>query len=158
MKEIPGKEFTLFTMDGIQFGVLICWEVVFPDLFRQFVKNGANVMFNITNEGWFGDTAAPHQMAAINVFRAVENRIAIVRSANTGISCFIDPYGRITGRVLDHKGKDTFVRGHLTQAVPVVSAKTFYTQHGDLFAHGCIAIAIITLLLSMLRGSFRKKQ
>jgi apolipoprotein N-acyltransferase len=148
--EIPGREFTLFGLGGAKFGVLICWEIVFPELFAHFVKGGANFMLNITNEGWFGETAAPYQMASINVFRAVENRISVARAANTGISCFIDPYGRITGRV-QNSNKDIFVEGHLTQEIPVCNERTFYTLHGDVFAHAILIISVFLIALSLLR-------
>jgi len=148
--QIPGKEFSLFGIDGTQFGVLICWEIVFPELFRKFVKNGANFMINVTNEGWFGKTAAPYQMAAVNVFRAVENRIAVARAANTGISCFIDPYGRITDRVRSNN-TDIFVSGYLTREIPLTYERTFYTIHGDLFVYLVLSIAILVLALTVFR-------
>lgn len=147
----PGTEFTLFDISQKKFGVIICWEIVFPDLFRRFVKNGANFMLNITNEGWFGDTAAPYQMLAISVFRAVENRVSLTRSANTGISCFIDPLGRITGRVRN-TGKDIFVEGYLTQDVQLSKEKTFYTLYGDIFVYICIVISSIGIITALLRG------
>jgi apolipoprotein N-acyltransferase len=89
-------------------------------------------MINITNEGWFGDTAAPYQLAAVNVFRAVENRVYIARAANTGISCFIDPFGRIFGRV-NKNNRDTFVEGFLTEEIRLSHTRTFYTIYGDVF-------------------------
>lgn len=150
----PGKEFTLFDLEQAKFGVIICWEIVFPDLFRQFVKNGANFMINITNEGWFGDTAAPHQMVAISVFRAVENRVSLTRSANTGVSCFIDPLGRIAGRVTN-AGKDTFVKGFLTQDVQLSKEKTFYTLYGDIFMYICIVISSTGIIAAFMRGKSR---
>jgi apolipoprotein N-acyltransferase len=153
--EIPGQEYTLFNLKEAKFGVVICWEHVFADLFRTFVKNGADFMLNITNEGWFGDTAAPHQMLAISVFRAVENRCAIARAANTGVSCFIDPHGRITGRVQDNQKKDTFVEGYLTGEIPISNHKTFYTKHGEVFVYFCIAIAFLTVVISLARGKRR---
>jgi len=147
---IPGKKFTLFGIDGSKFGVLICWEIVFPELFREFVKNGANFMINVTNEGWFGKTAAPYQMAAVNVFRAVENRIAVARAANTGISCFIDPYGRITGRVKNND-TDIFVEGYLTQKIPLAYERTFYTINGDIFVYLVLSITILMIAITVLR-------
>ncbi|MCP4622481.1 MAG: apolipoprotein N-acyltransferase [bacterium] len=146
-----GKEITLFDINKENFGVIICWEIVFPDLFRQFVKNGADFMINITNEGWFGDTAAPYQMVAISVFRAVENRVSLTRSANTGVSCFIDPLGRITGRV-HNAGKDIFVKGFLTQDVELSKEKTFYTLYGDIFVYICIVISFISIIAALVRG------
>jgi len=153
--EIPGREFTLFDLENEKFGVLICWEVVFPDLFRTFVKNGAGFMLNITNEGWFGDTAAPHQMLAINVFRAVENRITLARAANTGISCFIDPTGRIYGRVEDRKGKATYVEGHLTREVNIYHEKTFYTRYGDVFVYCTLLVTGVLLIVTAFRPKNR---
>ena len=151
--EIPGKEFTLFRIGHANFGVLICWEIVFPELFRTFVKKGANFMINVTNEGWFGKTAAPYQMVAVNVFRAVENRIAVGRAANTGISCFIDPHGRVTGRVKNNN-EDIFVEGYLTQKIPLSHQKTFYTRYGDIFVYAILALTVF-LIAAMCFG--RKK-
>ncbi len=107
-------------------------------------------MLNITNEGWFGDTAAPYQMTAVNVLRAVENRIAIARAANTGISCFIDPYGRISGRVKNNS-KDIFVEGYLTKDIPLSRQKTFYTVYGDIFLYLVLITAVIMITLTVIR-------
>ena len=98
---VPGDTYTLFSIDGRQFGAVICWEIMFPDLFREFVKRGATVMVSATNESWFGPTAAPYQLLAMTTIRAAEHRVAIARAANTGLSAFIDPYGRITDLVRD---------------------------------------------------------
>ena len=108
-------------------------------------------MLNITNEGWFGDTAAPHQMLAINVFRAIENRVVLARAANTGISCFIDPTGHITGRVEDEKGKATFVQGYLTQEVNIYKGKTFYTCYGDVFVYTILVITGFLIAVAIMR-------
>jgi apolipoprotein N-acyltransferase len=148
--EHPGKEFTLFNLDGARFGTIICWENAFPDLFRQFVKNGANFMLNITNEGWFGETAAPYQFLAMCVFRSVENRISMARAANTGISCFIDPYGRITGRVWNNN-KDIFVDGYLTREIQLSEQKTFYTNYGEIFVYLTLAMSALFIGLSFLK-------
>lgn len=150
--EIPGREYTLFELDAARFGVIICWENAFPGLFRQFVKDGANLMINITNEGWFGESAAPYQFLAMCVFRAVENRVSIARAANTGISCFIDPYGRVTDRVWSNN-KDIYVSGYLTREIKLSEEKTFYTMYGDVFAYLSILITVIAVGLS-----FRKAE
>jgi apolipoprotein N-acyltransferase len=128
-----GKELTVFDLFPLRFGVTICWENVFPGLVRQFVKRGAQVMINITNEARFGKTAAPHQLVSISVFRAVENKIFVVRCANTGVSCIIDPCGKIVDRVKDEKGQDLFVRGTITGWVIPLDSKTIYTRYGDWF-------------------------
>ena len=105
---------------------------------------------NITNEAAFGYEAFPYQFLAINIFRAVENRIFLVRAANTGISCFIDPYGRISAK-LEKNGKDIFVEGHLTSQVSLLEHKTFYTQYGDVFAYLCLTVSILMLTFVFLR-------
>jgi apolipoprotein N-acyltransferase len=77
---IPGQNYTIFEVNGIKFGVAICWENIFPDLVRQFVARGAEFIVNVTNEAWFEDTAAPYQFVMMNVFRAVENRVTVARA------------------------------------------------------------------------------
>ncbi len=148
--DTAGKEFTLFELDGARFGTIICWENAFPNLFRQFVRNGAVFMLNITNEGWFGETAAPYQFLAMCVFRSVENRRSMARAANTGISSFIDPYGRITGRVLNNN-KDIFVEGYLTREIYLSERKTFYTNYGDVFVYVMLIVTALVLALSFLK-------
>jgi apolipoprotein N-acyltransferase len=148
--DIAGSEATLFQVDGIQFGTLICWEVLFPDLTRNVVKKGADFVINLTNEAWFGSIAFPYQMLSSCVFRAVENRVNLVRCANTGISCFIDPYGRITGRI-ENGGKDIFVSGILTQKILISPPGTFYTNHGDLLVYGCIALLMAIVVWIFLK-------
>ena len=145
----PGEEYTVFELPNFRFGVTICWENVFPDLVRQFVKRGAQFIVNITNEAWFGRTAAPYQFVSMSVFRAVENRVSVVRATNTGVSCFINPYGRITGRV-EKNGKDIFIPGYLTQEIPLSQGKTFYTLHGDIFVYICLILTAVVILSSAL--------
>ncbi len=130
--DMPGEEAVLFELAGARFGVIICWENAFPTLFRRFVNNGAQFMINITNEGWFGESAAPYQFLAMSVFRAVENRVSLSRAANTGVSCFIDPNGRIVDRIKT-RGKDIYVDGFLTRQISISDKKSFYTRYGDVF-------------------------
>jgi apolipoprotein N-acyltransferase len=144
----PGSDYTLLSLDGVKFAVTICWENIFPDLFRQFVKQGANFTINITNEAWFGETAAPYQFMAMSVFRAVENRISIARAANTGVSGFIDPLGRILGTV-KIANKDIFVEGYLVKDISLSQGGTFYTKHGDVFVFGCLGWLLVMVLLSI---------
>jgi apolipoprotein N-acyltransferase len=140
----PGQTYTLFPWAGTKFGVMICWENLFPNHFRQFVWEGARFMINPTNEAWFGETAAPYQILVASVFRAVENRVAVARAANTGISCFINPYGQITGRV-EENNKCIFVEGYLTGQIPLASSQTFYTTYGDIFASSISVLTIAVL-------------
>ena len=142
---IPGEEVKILVVDGEPFAVMICWETLFPDLVRESALAGANFLVNIGNEAWFGDTAAPHQFFAANVFRAVENGMSVARSLNTGVSGFVDPYGRIMATVSE-KGEETFVAGYASARVPIVRERTFYTRHGDVFVYGIAVFALLFLL------------
>ena len=84
----------------------------------------------------------------MNVFRAVENRVAVVRAANTGISGFIDPYGRLLGKV-EEQGKESFVAGSLTKTVPLTRASTFYTRYGDVWAYGNLTVTVLFFLVAL---------
>jgi apolipoprotein N-acyltransferase len=125
----------------VKFGVVICYEVIFPNLVRQFAANGADFMVTITNDAWFGSSSAPYQHFGMVVFRAVENRVAFARAANTGISGFIDPYGHVSQQ------SSIFTQETLRQTISVGHQQTFYAQYGDLFAYAC---AILTALLCLM--------
>ncbi len=149
-----GSNYTLFPVRGSQLGgqsvvlaVLICFEDTIPELSREFVRQGANILVNITNDAWFQKTAAPFQHLQASIFRAVENRRSLVRVANTGVSAFIDPYGRITRRVADARKQQIDVSGFAVEPVWANSTTTFYTKYGDIFTifcFGCILWGIIT--------------
>lgn len=129
---LPGQDYTIFDIDTNKIGVIICWEVLFANIVREFVKAGAGMLINIGNEVWFGETNAPYRMLAATVFRAVENRVAIARSVNTGISGFIDSSGRVLATV-NQDGRDLFIEGYSTVSLSASNSKTFYTEHGDFF-------------------------
>ncbi len=95
---IPGKEQTLFRVKGATLGILICYESIFPDLTRREVNEGADVLVNITNDAWYGESSAPYQVLAMAALRSVETKVPMVRVANTGISALIEPSGEITNR------------------------------------------------------------
>ncbi|HID96187.1 MAG TPA: apolipoprotein N-acyltransferase [Candidatus Latescibacteria bacterium] len=143
----PGKRFTVFQHPKGDFSVLICFESIFPDLVREFVLRGADFLINITNDGWFGRTSGPYQHAQIAIFRAVENRIPIARAANTGVSMFIDPYGRVSNRT------GIFQRAIVLGSLPLGHERTFFTRHGNLFAKTCVGITIGLFLALWLRKS-----
>jgi apolipoprotein N-acyltransferase len=146
---IPGEEYTLFQVSGARFGTPICWENLFPDLYRQFVKEGAHFMVSVTNEGFLVNTTAHYQTLAMNIFRAVENRVAIVRVSPNGVSGFINPDGEVIKRVRESNGNDIFVSGVLIGDVPLSNKKTFYTIYGDIFAYATICVAALTILASV---------
>jgi apolipoprotein N-acyltransferase len=141
---LAGKEHTVFEMDGARFGVVICSEVLFPDLSRELVKRGSNFIINITNEGWFNKTAAPYQILAASVYRAVENGRPLVRAANTGVSCFINRFGMITGRVRSGE-EDRYVEGYLTRGIRLGEEETLFSAHGDVFAYLCLGVSALAL-------------
>lgn len=145
---VPGDRITIFQVEGFRFATTICWENIFPDLVRRFVQTGAQFIINITNEAWFGETAAPYQFLAMSVFRAVENRVYVARCANTGVSCIIDPCGRIKARLQDGNGHDIFVQGVLTGSVVPADRLTFYTRHGDWLAVLCMVSSGVFLAMA----------
>lgn len=116
------------------FGTLICFEDTVSDVRRGFAKAGAKFFVNITNDAWFEDTKAPflHMQAA--VFGCIENKRSLVRSANTGVSVFIDPYGQMITAVANDSGKRSFVTGTASAVLPLNNQTTFYTKYGDVFA------------------------
>ena len=138
------------TTDGgalkpIKFGVAICYEVIFPDLVRQFAENGAEFLVTITNDGWFGVSSAPAQHFAMVVFRSVENHLAFARSANTGISGFIDPFGRILA------ASPIFTQQIIQARIHIWQPRTFYTRNGDVFAYACVIICALLWLFALFR-------
>ncbi len=125
---------------SLQGGVLICFESIFPEIARSWVKNGANILINLTNDAWYGKSSAPYQSFAMTVFRAVETRRSLVRAANTGISGFIDPLGRVK------QSSDIFVTWAAAEDLPLMDKQTFAVKYGFLFAPGCFFLGIFYLI------------
>jgi apolipoprotein N-acyltransferase len=125
----PGSRTVVFPGPPAPFGVVICYEGIFPELVRDFVRNGARVIVNITNDAWFGRTSGPLQHLAMYSFRAVEHRTSVVRAANTGVSAFIAPSGQITRRL------GLFERDVMTMPVALRARTTLYTRFGDWVAY-----------------------
>ncbi|PYL69385.1 MAG: hypothetical protein DMF28_03525 [Verrucomicrobia bacterium] len=158
-----GKEYTVFalTTGDVQVAPLICFEDTIGELTRQFVlpsetNPGANLLVDITNDGWFLHSAGSHQHLANAIFRCVETRRPMVRAANTGVTCFINQFGRVTQMLRDETGS-TFTEGVLTGEikVPTEHELTFYTRHGELFAKFC---AVITLLAILAVSAIRRRK
>ena len=142
-----GKEIYNFSIPQGQFGVLICFEIIFPDLCRRFVKKGANFLVTMTNDAWFGKTSAPYHHFSIAAFRAVENRVFIARAANTGITGFIDPRGKVL------KQGGIFTQEAINGMIRLSKVKTFYTLYGDVFAWCCSAFSIFLLACALFQKS-----
>ena len=147
----PGPGPVVLSTEGLDIGTLICYEVVFPDLVRLFVNDGAGLLVNITNDAWFGRTAASAQQFATLVLRAVENRRPVARAANTGISGFVDSRGRIVAR------SELFVRGHYRARLQVTGEETLYGKIGDVLPATCAVLAGI-LVLAALRGKGKERK
>ena len=137
---VPGEEYTVMDMQKAKVSTLICYEIIFPGMVRKFADKGANLFVTITNDAWFGRSSAPYQHFSMAVFRAIENRVPVLRAANTGISGFIDTKGRIKRK------SDIFVESVLTEEVAIGSLrKSFYTKYGDLFAFLCIISCVLLI-------------
>ncbi|MDE2484305.1 MAG: apolipoprotein N-acyltransferase [candidate division NC10 bacterium] len=145
-----GQTYTVFDTPGGRFSATICYEAIFPDQVRRYVKDGAEFLVNITNDAWFGRSAAPAQHLAMAVLRAVENRRYLVRAANTGISAIVDPSGRIL------HASDLFMPAVITDQIRVERTQTFYTRYGDLFAWICIIFIMVAVFMTTwVRGAVR---
>ncbi len=146
-----GEPGTTLKWERADMGVAICYEIIFPRLCAAMVYNHAGLLVNITNDAWFGNTSAPYQHFSMAVFRAVENRRSLVRAANTGISGFIDP----AGRILEATG--LFKAAALTRGLPVIRDMTsFYTRHPDLLALFCFVASLLFIMIKFLIRRFKK--
>jgi apolipoprotein N-acyltransferase len=149
----PGEKPVPFLLRslGVTTSVLICFEDTFPHIAREYVNRTTDFLVNVTNNGWFGESAAQWQHAATSVFRAVENRIPLVRCANNGLTCWVDSFG--TMREIYFPGsKDIYKAGYKIVSVPVLSRGeqrrlTFYTRYGDVFGWSCCAMTAARLFV-----------
>jgi apolipoprotein N-acyltransferase len=142
----PGEGYPLGPVDGHPVGTLICYEAIFPDIVRQFAAGGAELLVNVTNDGWYGRTSAPHQHLAMAVFRAVENGKYLVRAANTGITAVVDTRGRVAERTR------LFDQTVLVRDVPLMKDATFYARHGDVFAWTCLTLSLALTAAALVAG------
>ena len=132
-----GEKGQVLSLGNEKIGMLICFEAIFPELARAMANNGAQLLINITNDAWFGRSSAPYQHLSMVVFRAVENHLAVARAANTGISAYVDPVGRLLDQT------PLFEEAMRSRVLPVMNHQTFYACHGDILATGCILISLI---------------
>ncbi len=156
-----GTDFKVFhlTNNEAKVAPLICFEDTIGELTRQFVRRGANLLANVTNDGWFLHSAGSQQHLANAIFRCVEVRRPMVRAANTGVTCFVNQFGRVTQILTDEHGSQ-FTEGVLTGnvAVPTGNELTFYAEHGELFAQCCAWLSLIVLVASLTRSFLAKRK
>ncbi|WP_449244222.1 apolipoprotein N-acyltransferase [Desulfobacca acetoxidans] len=145
-----GPPGVVLALPQVNLGSLICFESIFPYLSRAMVRNGANVLVNITNDAWFGRTSAPYQHLAMAVVRAVENRVALARAANTGVSALATPDGGILWT------SELYTTAAHTAALPLLSGGSFYTRYGDIFSWSAIGLTILGLASGLALGRRRR--
>jgi apolipoprotein N-acyltransferase len=143
---IPGTEQTIFDSGVGKFGVLICFESTFSGFTRRYVRNGADFLVNITNDGWFGNNQGPVQHAEMAILRAVENRVTLFRAAYTGVSMVVDPVGRVTRRL------GLFTEGMIYGSADRSLGGTFYTKHGDAIYFAMTLACLLLVFAKAPRG------
>lgn len=153
----PGERAVPFQLENLKvnISVLICFEDTFPHLVREYVSDDTDFLVNLTNNGWFDESAAQWQHAVTALFRAVENGVPLVRCANNGLTCWVDAGGRIQ-QFYESPGHGVYGAGFMIARVPVLDAgqtrePTFYHRHGDLFGWCCVGIAVLRLGRSFLK-------
>lgn len=149
-----GDDSTVFTLEArdarVGIWAMICYETLYPSFVAGFAGRGAQVFGVITNDGWFGNSSGPYQLMRFTVLRAIENRRAVARCANNGISCFIDPYGRVT----DETG--LYTRAGIVKELPLRGDLTFYTRHGDWLPFGLTVVMGFFFLFTFVSAHYRK--
>lgn len=141
----PGAAPVQHDVAGHPVGAFICYEAVFPEFVRSFTDQGAELLVNVTNDGWFGRTAAPWQHVQHVILRAVENRRWLVRVANSGMSAIIDPLGRVTLTA------PMFEQAVLAGTVHLQQHRSMYVEIGDAFAYACVLITLLFLIFTWKR-------
>ena len=144
----PGRSAVLLDIGKTKAGVLICYEGIFPELSRAYVNAGAGVLVNISNDAWYKRSSAPYQHLSMTVFRAVENRVPLIRATNTGITAIIDSKGHFNGMT------QIFREAALTGEIRPGVGGTLYDRVGDLFAVVCL---VLTLLIGAITAFQNKK-
>ncbi|MDR2343160.1 MAG: apolipoprotein N-acyltransferase [Spirochaetaceae bacterium] len=146
-----GTRRLVFDVNGLRFSTPICFEDTFGYLSREFVKNGAELIVNLSNDAWSGSLSAQMQHLSMAVFRSVENRRSMTRSTASGQTCAVAPDGRILAMA------EAFTEAALTVSVPIVTDQTFYTKHGDFLPRLFLAAALAMALAGMARAVYLAK-
>ena len=141
---VPGTQRNVFSVGRLRYGVFLCYESIFGDEVRQFALNGAQVLVNLTDDGWYGDTSAPWEHLDMARMRALENDRWLLRDTNTGLTASIDPFGRVVASMPRH------IRGAAAVPFSYHSRLTFYTRHGDWIGYVCALLVLAVLAGGML--------
>ena len=147
----PGAGTVPLSIGNGKIGVLVCFEGIFPELSRSYVQSGSRMLVNITNDAWYGRSSAPYQHLSMTVFRAVENRVPLVRAANTGISAIIDSEGRIK------KQTELFQEAFVNGEVILGTKNTLYSRFGDVFAKVCLLLSALIVITAFVRKKRSKR-
>jgi apolipoprotein N-acyltransferase len=141
-----GEEEALFRInENLEIAPYICYEIIFPSFVQRRLKESTNLLVNVTNDGWFGRSSGPYQHAAMSQMRSIENGISMSRSANSGISMHVDPYGRIIAKT------GLYERTILTTDVPTYRIATFYTRFGDWFVTFCLLLTVAGIIAGFIK-------
>jgi apolipoprotein N-acyltransferase len=137
-----GRELRIYENDFGSYGILICYEVIFPEVVNRYVREGADFLVNITNDTWYGLSSGPYQHAGMAAFRAIENRICIARAANSGFSYFVDKYGRVYNK--SRLYERVILHGNLSP----IEGRTFFNCTGPILGQaGLLLIGLTSLIL-----------
>lgn len=144
---VPGAHFESAATPQGRAAIFICYEAIFPQLVRKLADRQAGVLVNISNDAWYGDSAARFQHLMMARFRAIENHRFLLRSTNDGVTCVVDPYGRVIASIPEHQ------QLALAARFDYLTGSTFYGRHGDVFAWACVfAAGVIALLIATRSG------
>ena len=149
-----GEDSTVFALrtgsGPVGIWAMICYETLYPSFVAGFADRGAQVFGVITNDGWFGRSSGPYQLMRYTVLRAIENRRAVARCANNGISCFVDPYGRVSGET------ELYTRTGIVQDIALRSDVTFYSRHGDWLPLGLTVVMGFFFLFTVVSAYYKR--
>jgi apolipoprotein N-acyltransferase len=148
---VPGTNPGPLFFQGPPLGVLICYEAIFPQIARETVSRGAQVLINITNDAWYGDTGGPYQHLEISRWRAIEFRVPLVRAANTGISAVFDAAGEECARLALN------TRGSLRCGIHPMSYLSFYAKYGDVFAWFSVFATFCAVMFTIVRKTVLRR-